>query len=392
MSLFRLKSNIRIACAKRLANYLAQEVEKLGFKIISRTETGVDINGTLEDCMYLNMYLRTASRVLFLIDEFEAATPDQLYRNLVEIPWEEYVPEDGYISIGSFTNNENIRDTRFANVRVKDAVVDRLTNKTGKRPDSGPEMNRTVLFLFWNNNQAAIFIDTSGESIAKHGYRKMPFKAPMQEALAAATIMASGWDGSTHFINPMCGSGTLAIEAALIAVRKAPGLMHRNFGFMHVKGFDYNVWKEIKTEAAKSIRSFTQGKIIASDISAVAIGAAQTNAREARVDHLIEFIVCPFEETPIPDGEGVIFINPEYGERLGDVEKLAETYSQIGDFFKKKGAGYKGYIFTGNMDAAKRIGLKTKRRIEFYNATIDCRLLEYELYSGTRVAPKNAVE
>jgi putative N6-adenine-specific DNA methylase len=152
------------------------------------------------------------------------------------------------------------------------------------------------------------------------------------------------------------------------------------------------VWKEIKLEAARSIKSFTQGKIIATDISVVAIKAAQTNAEEARVDHLIDFKVCPFEETEIPEGEGVIFINPEYGERLGEDTDLEKIYSEIGDFFKKKGAGYKGYIFTGNLEAAKRIGLKTKRRIEFYNAKIDCRLLEYELYSGTKVVPKFSEE
>src|SRR5688572_1361331 len=182
MSIFQLKSLIRATCPKRLAPFLKHEIENLGYKVESDDETGVNIKGTLEDCMKLNLWLRTAHKVLFLVDEFEAQNPDQLYKNLVEIPWEDFISADGYISISSTVmDNPSINDTRFPNLRVKDAVVDRLNNKKGKRPNAGPENDKTVLYLFWKRNEASIFIDTSGETIAKHGYRVNPFKAPMQE-------------------------------------------------------------------------------------------------------------------------------------------------------------------------------------------------------------------
>jgi putative N6-adenine-specific DNA methylase len=201
--------------------------------------------------------------------------------------------------------------------------------------------------------------------------------------------MATRWDGKTAFINPMCGSGTLAIEAALIATNKAPGLMRHNFGFSHIKGYDDTIWKDLRQEAARKIPRSLDFPIIATDNDPKAIHAARTNAQSARVDHLIRFVICDFEETPLPETQkGIVILNPEYGERMGDEEILEETYSFIGDFFKKKCKGYTGYIFTGNMDLAKKVGLKAKRRIEFYNAKIDCRLLEYELYEGTRVVGK----
>jgi len=211
----------------------------------------------------------------------------------------------------------------------------------------------------------------------------------MQEALAAAVILATKWDRKSAFINPMCGSGTLAIEAALLASNKAPGLMRHNFGFSHIKGYDDTVWKDLRQEAARKTSRTLSFPIIASDNDPRALSAARENAKSARVDHLIRFELCDFEETPIPDtNKGIVILNPEYGERMGEEEILEETYGFIGDFFKKKCKGYTGYIFTGNMDLAKKVGLKAKRRIEFYNAKIDCRLLEYELYEGTRVVGK----
>ncbi|MDQ3393561.1 MAG: class I SAM-dependent RNA methyltransferase, partial [Bacteroidota bacterium] len=290
---------------------------------------------------------------------------------------------DGYISIGSYVLNEHINHSGFANLRTKDAIVDRMQSKFGRRPQSGPDNSGTVLFLHWKGENCSIYIDTSGDTIAKHGYRKLPFKAPMQESLAAATILASRWDKKSNFVNPMCGSGTLAIEAAMIATNRAPGLLRENFGFMHIIGYNANAWRKIKSEA-KKVNEPIDFKIIASDISPLAIDAARKNAIYAGVDHLIEFETCDFQETTVPDGGGVVMFNPEYGERLGEEEALLETYRLIGDFFKKKCSGYFGYIFTGNFNLAKKIGLKTKRKIEFYNSKIECRLLEFELYSGTR--------
>lgn len=385
MQVFNTNSRIIVTCNKRLSPYLVTEIEQLGFTIVRSFTTGVELQGTVNDCITLNLNLRCASQVLYSLATFEAPTPTHLYNELVQIEWEEYIDITGYFSVTSVVNNEHITTPLFANVKVKDAIVDRIKEKKGLRPNSGPEHNKTVVNLYWQDDKAEIFLDTSGETLSKHGYRKIPGKAPMLEALASSTIMATKWDRKSPFINPMCGSGTLAIEAALLATDKHPGLFRMNYGFMHITGYDEQVFfverRKLKDKAKKELGF----KIIASDLSADAVDVSQRNAKTAGVDHLIEFHVCDFAETPVPEGEsGVIFFNPEYGERLGVHTKLEATYKRMGDFMKQHCKGYTGYIFTGNPDLAKKIGLKASRRMEFYNGKLDCRLLEYELYDGSK--------
>jgi len=211
--------------------------------------------------------------------------------------------------------------------------------------------------------------------------------------LAAATIYATQWDKRSPFVNPMCGSGTVAVEAAMIASNRRPGLFRTNYAFMHLQSYDESVYLKEDALLEKQIIDVPGLRIIATDYSGKAIENAKKNAIAAGVAGLIDFAVCDFADTEIPQHvPGIFYVNPEYGERLGDVNKLEGTYSRIGDFMKQKCGGYFGYVFTGNLDLAKKIGLKAKRRIEFYTSTIDCRLLEYELYSGSRAAPKEVKE
>ncbi|MEK6672969.1 MAG: class I SAM-dependent RNA methyltransferase, partial [Nitrospirota bacterium] len=269
------------------------------------------------------------------------------------------------------------------------AIVDRIKKKCGQRPDSGPEKDRAVVNLYWKNQDCSIYLDTSGEPLSRRNYRKIPMKAPMQETLAAAVILATGWRGSSHFINPMCGSGTLAIEAALIGLNRASGILRDNFGFMHLKGFDEPLWKGLRRQAKKEAKMTMDCRIIATDSSRYAVEAARSNAAVAGVEHLIEFAVSEYSGTTIPDGGGVVIVNPEYGERMGKVKELESVYKGIGDFFKQKCGGYTGYIFTGNLNLAKKVGLRAKRRVQFFNGAIECRLLEYELYKGSRKQENN---
>ncbi|PAW92478.1 RNA methyltransferase [Mucilaginibacter sp. MD40] len=388
MQVFHTQSKIIITCNKRLSPYLQQEVEALGYKPSRVFPTGVELQGTITDTIPLNLNLRCASQVLYLLKSFEAENPQELYNELVKIEWEELIDFTGYFSVTSNVNNQHITTPLFANVKVKDAIVDRIKDKKGIRPNSGADVNKTVVHLYWQDNKADVFLDTSGETLAKHSYRKIPGKAPMLEALAASTIMATNWERNSHFINPMCGSGTLAIEAALLATDKHPGLFRMNYGFMHILGYDEQVFfterRKLKDKAKKAVNF----KIIATDISADAVDIARRNANTAGVEHLIDFDVCDFELTEVPEGAGVVMFNPEYGERLGTHTKLEITYKRIGDFLKKKCLGYNGYVFTGNPDLAKKIGLKASRKIEFYNGKLDCRLFEYELYEGTKRQPK----
>lgn len=381
---FTGKHRVVVTCAKGVLPYLKQEMIFLGFPIMAASVAGVETEGTFEDTLKLNLYLRTAQRVLFQLEHFRAANAEELYNQASRIEWEEYLSPDEYLCVTSSVDNPSIRDSRYANVKCKDAIVDRLRKKFGRRPDSGPQRTGAVIDLFWQGTSCRIYVDTSGEPLSHRGYRKIPLKAPMQETLAAAVLLAAGWKGEGNFVNPMAGSGTLAIEAAGIALNRAPGLVRANYGFMHIKGFDRNDWDERIEKARKEIKGGFAGKIIATDISAQAVAGARKNAAAAGVEDRIEFAVCDYAETPVPGGGGMVVLNPEYGERVGQVEKLAAVYRGIGDFFKNKCQGYRGFVFMGNVELAKKIGLKAARKVPFFNSTIECRLLEYELYPGSR--------
>lgn len=427
MSVWNKKSKILITCPKGVSDCLKAEAATLGFSVANQWETALQTEGSLADTMRLNLHLRTAQRVLYQLETFIADTPESLYRKIYSVPWENILHDSGsaaYFCVTSVTDNPLIADSRFVNVKVKDAIVDRVRDKRGNRPDSGPDKKKAVVHVYWKNNRADVYLDTSGERLSLRGYRKIPLYAPMQESLAAAVISATGWNGKSNFINPMCGSGTLAIEAALMALNRAPGLLRKNFGFMFIKEFPEKDWQQLRKNARDGALKKLSAKIIATDIDKAAVAAARQNAQTAGVDHWIEFETCPFEHTPIPQqGGGVIVINPPYGARLQaadtkpvrgafrEYEKktspghkiilrktagpknirtdarekraLEETYQGIGNFFKKTGSGYYGYIFTGNMELTKKVGLRTKRRLVLYNGDIECRLLEYELYAGS---------
>jgi len=424
MSIWQKKSRIMVSCPKGVAPYLKEEIEALGFPVLHEIDTAISTEGTLTDTMLLNLRLRTAQRVLYQLQIFKALSPDALYRHLNALPWETILYDSGpgaYVCVTSVVDHPEIADSRFVNLKAKDAIVDRIREKTGVRPDSGPERNRAVIHVYWRNDQAMVYIDTSGERLSLRGYRKIPLAAPMQESLAAALILATGWRGRTPFVNPMCGSGTLAIEAALIALHRAPGQGRGNYGFMNIKDFPREIWQALRKETRDASLKTLPSTIIASDIDPRAVEAARSNAQTAGVDRLIEFKVCPFEKTPTPGGGGVILMNPPYGERLeplkirttqserkkeiapgqkvilrkaADVvhksssptalQRLEAIYEGCGDWFKSICRGYLGYIFTGNLEMVKKVGLRTRRRMTFYNGEIECRLLEYELYAGSK--------
>jgi 23S rRNA G2445 N2-methylase RlmL len=386
MADFQSESRIIITCNRRLSPYLEKEVVELGYEPEETFQTGLEVRGTLDDCIRLNLNLRCASQIHYSLKKFRARNADDLYDKLLHIPWETILGQDTYLSVTCTVNHPTINNELFVNVKVKDAIVDRMRREHGgKRPNSGSDLTGLVIHLFWTEDHAEIFIDTAGETLAKHGYRKIPGKAPLLESLAAATVMATKWDRLSPFINPMCGSGTVAIEAALLATDRRPGLFRKNYSFMHILGYDATTYERELKALKDQVKEIEGLSITATDISDDAVKIAAVNAGLAGVEKYITFERCDFADTKIPsEKNGVIYFNPEYGERLGDVKELEETYARIGDFMKKECKGYTGYIFTGNLELAKKIGLKATRRIEFYTAKIDCRLLEYELYAGSR--------
>ena len=390
---------IILSCAKELSKWTEKEVIDLGYKAIEVTENTVVVRGDMRDVMRLNLKLRTAHRVLVPLLRTDCYNIRDLYESVLSIDWENILDPDGYFSVSSIVHNYSVRDTRLPALYTKDAIADRMRSKCARRPDSGRENIGAAVFVYWERNEAIIYLDTSGEPLSKRGYRKIPGSAPMQETLAAACIMAMEWDKKSPFVFPMCGSGTPAIEAVMMAMNRMPGSLKGHFAFQSIKGYSQiipgesaptvaprqhigaspeQIWKEIILEAKKEERTENLPRIIATDISPEAIENAHTNAIAAGVAPYIEFKACDFAETEIPATQmGDIFFNPEYGIRLGTFEELAPIYERIGTFLHEKCRGWTGGLITGNPDLAKLVELYYKKRIPFFNGPIDCRLFIY---------------
>lgn len=371
-----------ITCGKGIAPYLRGEVEQLGYRVLSSHDTGLELEADYEDCYRLNLCLRSAMHIMYLLKKFECMSPNQLYDSVVSLPWENIISPSEYVSVVSVADTKHLKNSMFASQRVKDAIVDRIMDKCGSRPNAGPSRDNAVISLYWKNNRAWLYIDTSGNKLSDRTYRKLPHTAPLQETLAASLLLAADYDGTVPLVNPMCGSGTLAIEAALIGLNRAPGLLRSNYGLMHVKNFNKEKWQSLRKQIKKASKKQLPSKIIASDISPRAVEIAKKNAQTAGVDQMIEFHVCDFSNTPMPkisEKPGIIIMNPEYGVRLGKERELRTTYRNIGDFFETKCQGYKGFVFTGNMRLAEQIPIQPVRTRSFSNARIDCKLLEYDL-------------
>ena len=390
---------IIVSCAKELSQWTDLEVRAMGYTPIDKTENTVVIRGAMRDVMRLNLWLRTAHRVLVPLLRMPCSSIKDLYEGALSIDWENLLDADGYFSVSSVVHNMTIRDTRLPSLYTKDAIADRMREKCQRRPDSGGENIGAAVFVYWERDEAIIYLDTSGEPLSKRGYRKIPGSAPMQETLAAACIMALGWKGDTPFVSPMCGSGTPAIEAAMMAMNRAPGLLKGHFAFQSIKGYNRilpgeernsavrrqrtpstpeQVWRDLVHGAKEAERTENLPPIIATDISPEAVENAHSNAIAAGVSTYIKFKACDFADTPVPEEKGCVFFNPEYGIRLGDPKELADVYERIGTFMNEKCSGYVGGLITGNPELAHLVNLYYRRRVPFFNGPIDCRLFVYE--------------
>ena len=379
------KRKTRVTCAPSLASYLKEELEVLGFEILSMDKTGVETLATTRECMLLNLRLRTAFHVLQRFADINCRNADELYSEAKRLPWDRVIDPEGFLSVTSNVRNDTITNSMFPNMRLKDAICDKLVEKIGKRPDAGSSTEGMVVNLHWVDNKARMYLNMTGRKLSDRGYRKMPFMAPMRETIAAAVLMEMKYDGTSPLVVPMCGSGTIAIEAALIAKQRAPGLLRSNYACTNWLGADKDVWNQERADAKKLMAKNDPAPIIASDIEQEAIEASKKNAVTAGVDHLIDFHICDFSETPMPEEVGDVVLHGEYGIRLGEDDELISTYKRIGDFMKTTCSGWDGYVFTSGKPLIGAIRLKVSKRTPFINAEIDCRLLRYELYKGSKV-------
>lgn len=365
---------------KGLEPVLAKEMAALNLKAIKEELGGVRFEGNLVDAYRANLWLRTANRVLMSLIEFDCFSEDALYEGVRRVDWRKHLNPKMTLAVDANVKDSKITHSKYAALKVKDAVVDQLREKLGARPNVDTANPDVRINLHLHRNRAALSLDMSGDSLHKRGYRVGRVEAPLKETLAAGIVELTEWDCKTAFVDPMCGSGTILIEAAMKAARIAPGLLRRSFGFQRWLHYDREAWRKLVGEAEARRKRRLEFPILGFDISARAIDAAKANAEAAGVAGLIAFEKRPIDRFDPIEGPGVVVLNPPYGERLGEIKELEALYKTIGDTYKQKFAGFTGFIFTGNLELAKRVGLRASRRIVLFNGPIESRLLRYELY------------
>ncbi len=366
--------------AKGVEEVLADEIRRLGVSEVILEKGGVRFKGDMETCYRANLWLRTAHRILMPIMEFSCESPQHLYDGVRSVQWQHYLNPDMTLAVTCNLRDSKITHSGFAALKTKDAIVDSIRDSFGRRPDVDTRSPGLLVNVHLVRNCCTISLDTSGVSLDKRGYRLDSKEAPLRETLAAAMIELSGWDGSTPLVDPMCGSGTIPVEAALKASRRAPGLTRSSFGFQRWPSFDPAKWGNVLQEAQEQVRRSLPISILGADMSGSALALARNNAQRAGVDGLVSFRRAGIGEWSPPEPPGVLLCNPPYGVRLGEEDSLKSLYKKLGDTLKNSFAGYSAYVLSGNPRLASCIGLKPSRRIVLYNGPIECRLLRYELY------------
>jgi putative N6-adenine-specific DNA methylase len=369
---------------------LAEELISLGAKNIKTGHRAVHFDGDQETMYRANLFSRLSLRILKPLATFPAANEQQLYDGVKNIRWDKYLSADDTIAVDGVTVKSNLTHSLYIALKTKDAIVDQFREKTGKRPNVDLDFPTVRINIHLSSDIANVSLDSSGESLHKRGYRQETGDAPLNETLAAGMVMLTGWDGKSPLIDFMCGSGTILIEAAMIARNIAPGIFRKEFGFERWRDFDAGLWKQLVEEAKNNELEKLPFRITGVDRSLQVIRMAKSNASEAGLSNDIDFIGMPFEDYTPSETAQTIVVNPPYGGRITD-EDLFSLYTNIGDQLKKKYSGSNAWILTANRDAAKHIGLHPSRKIPLFNGALECRFLKYEMYRGTKKLKPSAV-
>jgi putative N6-adenine-specific DNA methylase len=370
-----------------LEQVLAEEVGKLGGIEPEPIVRGVVCGGDLGFVYKLNLAIRTGLRVLIPIGQFDFNSNESFYKGVFEIPWHNYFDVDKTMIIDSLLFSERFNNSMFVSQLAKDAIADRFRKEVNKRPFIDSKTPDIHISIYVRNDEVTVYLDSSGESLHRRGYRSEQVKAPLSEVMAAGIIMMSGWSHHFPFIDPMTGSGTFSIEAALIADNIPPGIFRKGFSFMNWKDFDAELYETIREGLVSRIQE-NHPVILASDRSRAAILRATENAKNANVDDVIQINHSLFNKLPSPERKSFLFMNPPYGERLeeDDIEAL---YAGIGSTLKHHFGGSEAWVFSSNQEALQKIGLKHSKKIKLYNGSLECRLMRYEMYDGSKKTSKN---
>jgi putative N6-adenine-specific DNA methylase len=361
---------------------LEKELTQLGAMHVKKGVRSVSFVGDQGFMYKANLALRTAIKILKPIHTFRVSNEDDLYKKVLKMPWENYLKPTGSLAVDATIHSDLFSHSLYIAQKTKDAIVDRFRENTGQRPNVDLKFPDLKINVRVDRKECTISLDTSGESLHKRGYKLATNIAPINEVLAAGLIMLSGWDGQSDFMDPMCGSGTIPIEAAMIACNIPPNLMRKEFAFERWQDWDVELFEKIEESLLKKTRDFHHS-IIAYDKAPSAVRKAQDNIKNAQLEDFITVKHEDFFKTQKPgDNKLHMVFNPPYGERL-DIDMQA-FYKNIGDNLKQNYPNTDAWFITSNLEALKHVGLRPSRKIQLFNAKLESRLVKYVMYSGSK--------
>ena len=371
-----------LTCPRGLEEVTKTQISSYINEPINVDKGGVHFSGNLKDMYTINLHSRTGMRLLKNIFSFNLQQPQDLYKSIYNLDWVKFIDVSKTFSIKTKLKSNLFNNASSVSLKIKDAIVDNIRKKKGKRPFINKKNPDVGLHIFIINETVKIYLNTTGIPLHKRGYRSKIHKAALNESIASGIILLSNWNKEDTFYDIMCGSGTLPIEASMIANRIAPGLFRNNFAFQKFDDYNKSLWKKLIDNAKNNIIFNPNINILGSDIIKDNIQLSINSSKKIGIESYIKFKVLNMNDISVVDSKGTLIINPPYGNRVGKNINLNELYKNIGDVFKKKFIGYDTYIFSGNLEAVKSVGLRSKKRIILKNGTLDCRLIYYPISSG----------
>ncbi len=369
-----------------LKEVLKTEFQKIGLKNIENQASGVTFEGPWADCYRANLQSRLAHRILKPLLDFVAYEPEELYGHIQRHDFTKYISPNGLIKVEASISESKLRDQRFVALKTKDAIVDQFRDKYGERPSVDKQNADMIIVVYGKKNQFHVYLDTTGTPLFQRGYRDMTGIAPLKETLAAGLVMLSGWDLQKPIVDPFCGSGTILIEAALMALNMAPGLLRKSFAFERLEGFNSPVYDDLVTElSSQEAEPASPFKLYGFDSDPKMIRIAKQNAKNAGVDHLIEFKTLDVTRLQPPSEQktGLIITNPPYGQRMGETDALAWVYKDFSHVLKDQFHGWDVWVLSGDPELSKNLALKTDLKHQVFNGNIECRFMRYTIKKGS---------
>ena len=369
-------------CPRGLEALLETELKTAGAQVVRTLPAGVLFTANAETEMRANLHSRIATRILRKVGFTRYRKEEHIYRAALDLPWPDWFDVDKTIAVKVGAQNSPLKSLNFITLKIKDAICDRFREETRSRPSVEPSAPDVPVYAFLTSDSATFYLDTSGEPLFKRGYRVETGAASLKENLAAGLLMLSGWEPGSPLLDPMCGAGTILLEAADMRLNRAPG-RGRHFAFEHYRDFDAALWKRIRAEAAAKEKPLARLPLFGADLDRWVLDKARNNIAAAGLEKVIELRVSDALELSAPTPVGTIVTNPPYGERLGDADDLAAWYPLLGDWLKKNFSGWDAWIISGDPLLPKAIGLKASRRIPLFNGPLETRFLQYRVVAGS---------